>query len=229
MSSSDFHLTQSSPARDSGTCLPDVPCDFDGNTRPAGSAYDIGAYEYGGSPGSGCSKGGPGPTPTPAPCTQYTSASQIPEGFGVPWDVTNPSIMLVKAECYGSSPILKAGNPNTTKTLYIYKDAYTAPSGAPSWTITPLLGGSVIANAWYATTAQGRTYVQDPTKPLYYVAYTCTWTGTKWMCGHMCLLKPPPLNCGGWFSLGQRAAASSLVTDPGPTVDGANSGLCQHG
>jgi parallel beta-helix repeat protein len=84
-SAGDFHLQSSSPARDAGVSLPEVPCDFDGNTRPAGSAYDIGAYEYGGTPGSGCSKGG-GATPTPpstSSCTQYTSSSQIPLGFGV--------------------------------------------------------------------------------------------------------------------------------------------------
>ena len=45
----------------------------------------------------------------------------------------------------------------------------------------------------------------------------------------MCLLKLPPSNCGGWFSFEQRAAASSLVTAPEPTVDGASEGLCRHG
>jgi hypothetical protein len=39
---------------------------------------------------------------------------------------------------------------------------------------------------------------------------------------HMCLLKPPLSNYGGWFSFEQRATASILVIDPGPTVDGAS-------
>jgi hypothetical protein len=205
VSSSDFHLTSGSPARDAGTSLPEVPCDFDGNGRPAGSAYDIGAYEYGGTPSSGCSKGGGGttPTPTPAPnqpptvsitaipstlsvagqgttlqwsttnatsstasggwsgsqalggvarftptgttiytltcvgpggtgqgnatvtvgaasaCTLYTSGSTIPQGFGVPWDVQNPSIMLLNAQCTPPTVLFKAGNPNTTSVLYV--------------------------------------------------------------------------------------------------------------
>jgi len=50
-SNGDFHITSNSPARDAGTALSQVPCDHDGNARPAGSAYDIGAYEYGSSPG----------------------------------------------------------------------------------------------------------------------------------------------------------------------------------
>jgi hypothetical protein len=49
----DYHLTASSPARNSGTnlcapnsqsCVPTI--DFDGISRPKDSFYDIGAYEY---------------------------------------------------------------------------------------------------------------------------------------------------------------------------------------
>ena len=66
----DFHVQTGSPAIDAGLTLPDVPCDFDGNGRPAGSAYDIGAYEYGGTPSSDCKQGpvsSPGASPSPAP------------------------------------------------------------------------------------------------------------------------------------------------------------------
>ena len=44
--SGDFHIQSSSSARDSGYAVALVQKDFDGNVRPAGSAYDIGAYEY---------------------------------------------------------------------------------------------------------------------------------------------------------------------------------------
>lgn len=42
----DFHLQSSSAAKDAGTMLASVPTDKDGVSRPQGSAYDIGAYEY---------------------------------------------------------------------------------------------------------------------------------------------------------------------------------------
>ncbi|MCB0213632.1 MAG: right-handed parallel beta-helix repeat-containing protein [Anaerolineae bacterium] len=43
----DYRLKETGSAVDAGITLPDVPTDIDGNSRPAGSAFDIGAYEYG--------------------------------------------------------------------------------------------------------------------------------------------------------------------------------------
>jgi parallel beta-helix repeat protein len=45
-SAADYHLTPGSPAIDKGTTLNDVPTDLEGNLRPTGTAYDIGAYEF---------------------------------------------------------------------------------------------------------------------------------------------------------------------------------------
>lgn len=42
----DYHLASDSQAIDAGVTVPDVPTDLDGRPRPAGSAFDIGAYEY---------------------------------------------------------------------------------------------------------------------------------------------------------------------------------------
>lgn len=44
----NFSLQSFSPAIDKGVTLSMVPTDFAGKSRPQGSAYDIGAYEYGG-------------------------------------------------------------------------------------------------------------------------------------------------------------------------------------
>lgn len=41
----NLHLQSSSPAINAGTTVNDVPDDFDGTSRPQGSAYDMGAYE----------------------------------------------------------------------------------------------------------------------------------------------------------------------------------------
>ena len=48
----DYHLKAGSPAIDSGTTLNAPNIDLDGGVRPVGSAYDIGCYEYGTTPGT---------------------------------------------------------------------------------------------------------------------------------------------------------------------------------
>jgi len=42
----DYHLTATSPCIDAGTSEGAPVTDFDGNTRPVGNGWDIGAYEY---------------------------------------------------------------------------------------------------------------------------------------------------------------------------------------
>ena len=49
-SEADFHLQQSSPAIDKGSSINAPSNDFDGNLRPQGAGYDLGAYEYVGIP-----------------------------------------------------------------------------------------------------------------------------------------------------------------------------------
>lgn len=53
----DYHLQPSSPAIDHGVAVAAIEVDMDGNSRPQGAAYDIGAYEYGSAPP-------PNPTPS---------------------------------------------------------------------------------------------------------------------------------------------------------------------
>jgi hypothetical protein len=51
VSSSDYHLQTGSPAINTGVCFSAVPTDYAGTTRTA--PCEIGAYEFGGSPGGG--------------------------------------------------------------------------------------------------------------------------------------------------------------------------------
>jgi parallel beta-helix repeat protein len=46
LSNNDFRLKSNSPAIDKGTTLSVIKTDIDGNPRPFGNRYDIGAYEY---------------------------------------------------------------------------------------------------------------------------------------------------------------------------------------
>jgi hypothetical protein len=51
-SGADFHLQQNSPAIDKGSSSDAPGNDYEGNPRPHGNGYDIGAYEYGSGTGS---------------------------------------------------------------------------------------------------------------------------------------------------------------------------------
>jgi hypothetical protein len=42
----DYHLLSTAPAVDRGQARLDVPTDLDGNLRPSGAAYDMGACEF---------------------------------------------------------------------------------------------------------------------------------------------------------------------------------------
>jgi len=45
-SGADFHLREGSPAIDNGSAVDTPSDDFDGNPRPQGAGYDIGAFEF---------------------------------------------------------------------------------------------------------------------------------------------------------------------------------------
>jgi hypothetical protein len=112
-SGGDFHLTSGSPAKDAGVGLPEVPCDIEGNARPAGGAYDIGAYEQGGTPSSSCPKGGgtgggtptPAPTPTPPQITlsaNPSTLSYVGQGTQLYWSATNATSRTASGGWSGS-------------------------------------------------------------------------------------------------------------------------------
>ena len=72
---------------------------------------------------------------------------------------------------------------DTSNLTYVYKSAYVAATGATSWTKLDLFGAGLISTAWFPGSAQGMVTIADLSTPSFYVAYTCHWTGSRWMCG----------------------------------------------
>ena len=71
----DAHLKSGSPAIDAGAAVGGVTTDFEGNPRPHGAGWDIGAYEYGGT--------GPAPPPLMPALSFEAEAGQIVAPFTV--------------------------------------------------------------------------------------------------------------------------------------------------
>ena len=137
---------------------------------------EVGAYGNGGGPGT--SGGGSNPTPVPTPsgtaCNGYQNGSVIPQGFGIPWDVFNPTSLLLKLYCSTST---KEGwmGPST----YVYHQGYAWDGtkwNAQTFTCT---GGGIVSNLWCPTSAQGTL----PANTTYYAAYTCNFVNNSWKCG----------------------------------------------
>ena len=68
--SNDYHLRLESPASDAGLSLPGITLDMEGSVRPQGTAYDIGAFEFGAAP----------PAQTEAPSAPSTSPGIASDG-----------------------------------------------------------------------------------------------------------------------------------------------------
>ena len=134
----DFHLQAGSPAIDAGISIPGFNNDFDGTPRPQQGGWDIGAYEFGGSP-SLTAYINANPTSGPAPLavnfSGNASGGKAPYSFS--WDLGD-----------GKTSVLQ--NPAHT---YERADFYTA-------TLTVTDGENKRATATQAITAKNSaTYV----------------------------------------------------------------------
>ncbi|MEK7103448.1 MAG: right-handed parallel beta-helix repeat-containing protein, partial [Patescibacteria group bacterium] len=132
----DFHLQTASPAINAGISDKAPAIDFNGTTRPQGSAYDIGAYEFTGSANI-------------SSCSLYTPSSPIPDRFASPfWVANNPSQSLINVNCSSAIPSLSVGVSTDT---YVYKDIYIYKNN--QWEkLANLQGTPVYSNEWYQGT-----------------------------------------------------------------------------
>ena len=119
----NLHLVaQAASAIDKGRALADVADDWDGNARPAGAGYDVGAIEYGARPR----------TATAADATPPISQSRSPEQ---PSPVATPTRSV--------EPPPRVATPNrrlVQRTDLSYEGAFRVPAGQ--------IGGSSFEYAW---------------------------------------------------------------------------------
>jgi hypothetical protein len=81
----DYHLQSISPAVDRAVGSDVATLDYDGSTRPAGAAADLGAYEFGAAPGAGTggrSGSGGGGTAAPGYGTGGAAGAATGDGTG---------------------------------------------------------------------------------------------------------------------------------------------------
>lgn len=194
---SDFHLRDMSPAIDAGTSANAPSFDLDGNPRPVGSGYDVGAYErqllFCGNgmidPGEQC--GEPGLSCTD-PCTSCASCicalNQPVCGDGL---VCGNEQCEVDADC-GNGQVCQScqcvNAPACTSGIVMQRASLSTRS---SPFFLSLIGQAIIPKPWTAVNplANGvRVVVDAPTGPGGFAViipggagWTVNRTGTRWI------------------------------------------------
>jgi gliding motility-associated-like protein len=156
----DFHLTPCSPVIDKGYPVFGLTTDYEGNTRPQGTALDLGAYESAGGGGAAAA-----PTATsPSYCQNATATALTATGSNLLW-------YTVATNGTGSStaPVPSTASVGTT-TWYVTQ----TPAGSCESTRTPVT--VTINSASAAPTATSPSYCQNATA----TALTATGSNLLW-------------------------------------------------
>jgi hypothetical protein len=148
----NFHLQSTSPAINTGLYESIVTKDFDGNLRPSGGAYDIGAYEY-------VSASAPTLPAAPTALTATAvSSSQINLAFAD--NSSNETGFELERSSGGSAYVKIATLGVNVKT---YSDVGRAASTAYTYRVRAVNGAGASA---YSNPASATTLAATPTAPL---------------------------------------------------------------
>ena len=156
----DYHLQSGSPAIDAGAAV-SVTEDFDGNPRPLGAAFDIGAYEYAG-----------GTTATaPAAPSGLTATAGSGGVIVLSWvnNATNATATLIERSPNGANFAQVASTTGTTTswsdsglssgTTYYYRVRAQNSAGTSAYSntanATTPVGGPAAPSSLAATTVSG--------------------------------------------------------------------------
>lgn len=147
----DVHLTSGSPAVDTGTSIGEITSDVEGNPRPSGGGFDIGAYEYQESVQAPVAQFSANPTTGQGNTCQVHFTDQSSGTItGWAWDFgdgetsheQNPDHTYACHSPYTVSLTVSGpgGSDNEMKTDYIECDcpcqiSLTAPGGGETWCV----------------------------------------------------------------------------------------------
>jgi gliding motility-associated-like protein len=156
----DFHLTPCSPVIDKGYPVFSLTTDYEGNTRPQGTALDMGAYE---TAGGGSAAAAPSAA-SPGYCQSATATALTATGSNLLW-------YTVATNGTGSStaPVPSTASTGTT-TWYVTQ----TPAGSCESTRTPVT--VTIKSLAAAPTAASPGYCQSATA----TALTATGSNLLW-------------------------------------------------
>jgi chitodextrinase len=120
-STNDFHLQSTSPAINAGATIASVTTDKDGVTRPQGSAYDIGAYEY--------VSGGGGDTTPPSTPTNLTATAVSSSQINLSWTASTDNVAVTGYK------VFRGGTQIATTPTSSYSNTGLSPSTAYTYTV----------------------------------------------------------------------------------------------
>lgn len=109
----DLHILANSPCIDEGCSVVDVTDDIDGEERPLGSLYDIGADE---------TEGGPDDTEAPSIPTGHTATAISSSQIDLSWTASTDNVGVAGYNIY------RGGVPIGTSTTTSYSDTGLSPS-----------------------------------------------------------------------------------------------------
>ncbi|MFL5747233.1 MAG: choice-of-anchor Q domain-containing protein, partial [Niastella sp.] len=155
----DFHLTPCSPVIDKGYPVFGLTTDYEGNTRPQGTALDVGAYETAG--------GGAAAAPTatsPSYCQNATATALTATGSNLLWYT-----VATNGTSSATAPVPSTAATGTT-TWYVTQ----TPAGSCESTRTPVT--VTIKSLPAAPTAASPSYCENVTA----TALTATGSNLQW-------------------------------------------------
>ena len=117
-----------------------------------------------------------------SPCHLYTSPSE-PFPFissGVPWNVFNPTELVLQAFCSATDVTAQIQKPSSIQYHYTYKEGHQWSTALQRWeAFTFTCTEPLLADTWCPGNASKSLNQANP----FFIAYTCSWINNSWKCG----------------------------------------------